>query len=203
MKDIKRQIILNEGTPVEVIDSTGVVIESTTALVGKANKVSYAEISLEAHRQGQFIPEVQVGNGNLVRSVVTDTFYLVLASMDEIVQAEKIATICRMLECNSGMTLERIEETADDNGNIKKSPVKVADNLRVYVESGKATIEQKNPGLHPEVEFRVYAPLIDIHLLDKITLNINGNQVPFKVDAVDYVSFAGVVIADVCTETRK
>lgn len=202
MKDVKRQIILDEGTPVELIDSTGSVLQTTTALVGKATKQSMAEIALEAHRQAQFVPELTVNNGTLVRSVVTDTCYLVLASLDEVVQGEKIATICRMLECNSSLTLERMMETADDYGNIKKAPVKVADNLRVYVESGRATIEQKKPGLQPEVEYKVYAPLIDVQLLDKLTLNINGKQVPFKVDAVDYVSFMGVVIIDVCTETR-
>lgn len=203
MKDVKRQIILDEGSPVEVIDSTGVVVETTKALLGRANKVSYAEISLEAHRQGQFVPEITVHNGNLVRNAITDTHYLVLASMDEIVQSDKIATICRMLECNSSITLERIEETADENGNIKKSLVLVADELSVYVESGRAVIEQKNMGLLPEVEFRIYAPLIDVKLLDKISLTINGKKSPFKVDALDFVSFEGCVMIDVCTETRK
>lgn len=203
MKDVKRQIILDEGTPVELIDSTGAVVETTKALVGRATKTSQAEISLEAHRQGQFIPEVSVSNGHLVRNIPTDTYYLILASLDEVAQGEKIATITRMVECNSALTLERIEETADDNGNIKKATVTVADNLRVYVESGRAVLEQKMPGLQPDVEYRVYAPLLDVKLLDKISLLINGKSVPFKVDATDYISFEGVVIIDVRTETRK
>lgn len=206
MKDAKKAIILQEGVPVEVKDislATPIVIE-TKALLGKATKQFFSEISLEYHRKGQFIPELNINNGMIVSNIVTDEHYLIMANYKEFFQNQHISTITRMIECNSVATIEGIQKTADDFGNIRKGTVIKVKDLQVHVEAVSAELIQYNPGLHEEVEYRIYATAInDINVLDKVILDINGIKKEFKIKSLDFISFRGIVIIGVSSETRK
>jgi len=200
MKEIKGQIITEEGLPVQIKDSNGTILYSTNALVGKATKQFFSEISLEYHREGQFISDVVVNNGNLVTNLVTNEDYLVLATMEEIVQEEKIATVARMIKCNAAISIKKYEETADEFGNIVKQQVTVADNLSVYMVKVSNSLDQYKMGLVANAEYLIYSPLINVSVLNKLLININGEIMQFKVESVDYISFNGVVLIGIVTD---
>lgn len=202
--EAKREIILSEGVPVDVLDYTGAVLFSTNALVGKATKQFFSEISLEYHRTAQFVPELDIRNGLIVNNKVTNEFYLVMAHLKEVVGSEHIATVTRLVECNARVRISSFGETADDDGNITKTEIVKADNLCVYVEKVRADLKQFKPGLYENVEYNIYAPAIsNVSVLDRVVLDMNGVSVPFKIESVDYTTFVGVMILGVCTETRS
>lgn len=203
MIEIKREIILEEGTPVEVKDATGTILHETTALIGKATKNGFPELSIEYHRLGQFVPEIDLSNGAIISNLVVNRAYLVMATFDEVIEAQKCATIARMVECNGEITISSMEETADEFGNVTKTPVSKVENLSVFVEAVRNRLEQKDPGLHASEEYKIYAPVFDVTVLDTVTLAINGRSTKFKVEGVDFASFRGVVIIELRTETRR
>ena len=199
----KRQIILSEGAPVEVYDASDTVLFTTSSLIGKASKAAQSELALENHRQAQFIPELDIPNGVRIHNLASDEHHLAIAQMVEIYASEKIATISRLVECNALVTIEGIEETADEYGNISSSPVLKAENTHVYISSLSSELVQYKPGLHENAEYLVFMPDLDISLLDKFTVVMNNRSFDFKVEGVDYASFQGIAVVSVCTETRK
>jgi hypothetical protein len=199
----KRQIILSEGTDVEVFDSTGNLLFQTKALIGKATKQFMSEISLEYHRKAQFIPELDIPNGVTVRNTATGETYLAIANMVETYGGEKLSTILRLVETNATITVTGLAETADEYGNISTSQVTKAQDMPVHIESSNAELRQYQPGLHEKAEYLIYMPAIDIQLLDKVTVNAGGRILKLKVEHVDYLSFVGIAVLSVCTETRK
>jgi len=203
MFDTKREIILDEGLPVDVIDWQGNTLFSTKALLGKATKQFFSEISLEYHRKAQFVPELDVKNGQIVRVIPTGEHYLIMATYNEVFGTEKLATITRLVECNNEVLIQTLVETADDDGNIYRTPTPIVNGLKAYVEMKGGDLVQYKPGLQSRLEFDVYIPVIDVEVLDQIHLNINGKFVPFKVEYIDELSFQGIMILRVSTETRR
>lgn len=118
--DEKRQLILDEGVPVEVHDHIGTLLHTTKALIGKATRQSMSEVSHEAHRKAHFIPELNIRNGLIVTNTVTQDKYLTLANMVEVYGTELVSTISRMVETNSSITVTGYVETADENGDITR-----------------------------------------------------------------------------------
>lgn len=203
MIEEKRQIILDMGVPVQVKQTDGTLLHETKSLIGKATKQFFSEISLEYHRKGIFVPEVTVSNGVFVDNMVTNETYLVVATMPELIMSEVGSTIARLIECNSKVTIKGISETADQYGNITTEPVTKADLMPVHVEAITAELRQYDPGLHPNVQYRIYSPSIDLDVLDTVSLSVNGKTQKFKVEALDYISFQGIVLIDIASETRK
>lgn len=200
MVDEKRAIILSEGISVQLLDYQGTLQATSKALLGRFTKTN--EAGLEHHRKGVFLPDLDVKNGDLILAVATNEHYLVLATMDEIIEDKVASKIAKLLACNTELKVEGISQIADANGNIRKTPVVKVYGLKCHITSITAQLRQYNPGLHPDAQFRIYCPVFDIDLLDKVTMQVNGKSVPLKVMATDYISFSGVVILDVKSETR-
>lgn len=203
MIEEKRQIIETEGVPVEVRKMDGTVIQAT-CLIGRANRSNNSStLTLEAHRRGQFLPEVPVESGDTVFHTLIGERYIVIANMDEIMGGQLAANITHMAICNTKITVSGITETVSPRGDVKKvDTVKHAD-LDVYTVAANATLQQQNPGLLHDAEYMIYAPGVDISLLDKVALTVGARAIPLKVTHVDYISYPGMALIQVCSETRK
>lgn len=202
MIDTKREIILEEGIPVKVYDKEDLLCE-TVALVGKATKQFASEVSLESHRQGQFLPEVEIRNGLTIKNEIAGEDYLIIANYTEVIDRQLCATITRMVVCNSKMTVRRMVEEADDRGKITKSFKEIYSNLSVYVEPIDSDIKQLEPGKAPIFIYKVYAPNILLDIEDQILIDVNGVKTPFKLTGYDYLTFPGLTILGIITETRR
>ncbi len=198
----KRQVILDEGVSVQVFDYVGTLIANTKALLGRASTQNF-EMRLEHYRRMQFLPDVGVINGHIVKSSITSEYYLVLATMNEVIYGQRVSVSSIVVDCNIELKVEGIQEKADKNGNIAKVPVVKADKLKAHIAPLTADLKQYDPGLHSDAEFRIFAPAFDFNLLDKVTMVAGGKAALLKVVAVDYVRFDGIVSIDVKTETRK
>lgn len=197
----KRQIIMDEGSPVNVYDATGLLLYQTSALVGRATKQYMSDVSLESYRSGQFLPELAIENGLLVERLLTGETFLTIAGLPEVIGNEKTAYVSRMVVCNTEVKVESLEETADDNGNVFTAPV-VKTQVKGYVQPVTSELIQYKPGLYENAEYLLYVPYIELKNLDKVVLQINGRDESFKVETFDDVSFPGVAVVSICSETR-
>lgn len=202
MIDTKRDIILSEGVPVEVTDLAGTVVP-TMALLGRASRQSNAIITLEAHRRGIFLPEIEVDSGDHVLNVVTSERYLVIGNLRELINNDVAAIITHMLLCNTKLTVSSIQETVNGRGDIVKTDVIKTDGLDVFVQSLNATMREQTPGLFVDAEYLIYSPAMDVQTLDKVTVTAGARKIPLKVVHLDYITYPGVVLVQACTETRK
>ncbi|SNS22147.1 hypothetical protein SAMN05446037_100688 [Anaerovirgula multivorans] len=202
MLETKREIIEDEGLPVTVFDGRNNELFSTTALVGKATRQFFSEISLESHRQGQFFPELQVKNGMIVRNNVTSEHYLVMANYPEVIEGALATTITRMISCNSKLKVFTIFESADTKGNITRSPVDKYSDIKVYIEFIGGGLEQKKHGQHYEMIYKVHAPYLELGNTDRLSIEINGSYKEFKLLSIDTTTFLGTSHITVSTETR-
>ncbi|MGA4519202.1 hypothetical protein ACPA0F_18250 [Solibacillus silvestris] len=198
----KRQLILDEGVPVEVTDYTGRLLFSTKAIIGKATKQALSEISHEYHRKAHFIPEVAVDNGLVVKNLVTGDNYITMATMTEAYGNEIVTKISRMALTNAFMTVTGLTETADENGDITKGEAVKAANLPVYVEILNAELKQYQPGQQTDAEYVVYCPVMDYAVLDKVVINQGGRNIKVKMQYADFLTFEGLALLHVKTETR-
>jgi len=203
MIEIKREIIQEEGVPVSIFDKDMGFVEDTIALIGKATKQFASEISLESHRQGQFLPEVGVRNGLIIRNKVTNEDYIVIANYPEVIEQQVCTIITRMIVCNSKIRVGRLIEDADERGKITKGFKELYTNLSVYAEPLDSEVKQADPGKVPKSSYRIYAPDITVDIEDQILVDIGGQMMPFKLVGYDYLSFKGLTILDVTTETRR
>lgn len=202
MIETKREIILEEGVPVSVFDKENKLFD-TTALIGKATRQFFSEISLESHRQGQFLPQLDIHNGLIVKNRIIDSDYIIVASYPEIIDQQKCTIITRMIVCNSKITVGRQIEIADDFGNIKKGFENVCKDLSVYAEPIDSSVKQVDPGKLYEVEYKIFAPNIQLGIEDRLEIDVGGKMKPFKITGYDYLTFKGLTVIDVVTDTRR
>lgn len=203
MIEIKREIIQEEGIPVSILDKDTVLVEETMALIGKATRQFASEVSLESHRQGQFLPEVGVKNGLIVRNKVVDEDYIVVANYPEIIDQQLCTTIARMIVCNSKMTIGRLVEDADDRGKITRTFEEVYKDISIYAEPLDSEVKQVEPGKAPKARYKIYAPSISLDIEDQIQIDVGGVMMPFKLTGYDYLTFKGLTILEAVTETRR
>lgn len=203
MIETKREIILEEGVPVEIFDKDMDLLNETIALIGKATRQFFSEISLESHRQGQFFPELDIRNGLIVRNGITNENYIVVANYPEVVEQQMCTTITRMIVCNSKLTVKRMVETADRFGNIKREFEEVYSDLSIYAETLESEVVQKDPGKALEVRYKIFAPGIEIKVEDQIQINVGGKEILFKLMGYDPLSFEGLTLLEVVSETRR
>ncbi|MEC0276810.1 hypothetical protein [Peribacillus frigoritolerans] len=198
----KRQIILSEGQPVEVFDTSGLFLFKTNAIIGRATKTGQTEVSFEAHRKIQIIPDYDVPNGVTIKVITSKETFLAIATMVETYKGEKLATSIRMVETNANVTVTGTSETADENGNVFSAPVTKADNQPIHIQTVNAELKQYMQGILPNVQYLIYIPAIDLELLDKVTVHSVGRNIKVKVENIDYLSFPGLALLQVSTETR-
>ena len=198
----KRQLILDEGVPVEVSNHTGQLLFSTKAIIGKATKQALSEISHEYHRKAHFVPELAIDNGLIVKNSVSGDNYITLATMTEAYGSEVVTKIARMALTNSLMTVTGFIETADENGDITKGEAVKAANLPVYVEVLVTELKQYQPGQLTDAEYVIYCPVMDYNVLDKVVIKQGGRSISVKIQYADYLTYEGLVLLHVKTETR-
>ena len=203
MIEIKRDIIQEEGVPVSILNKDMDLIEDTVALIGRATKQFVGEISLESHRQGQFLPELDIRNGLIVRNEIANEDYIIVANYPEILERQKCVTIARMLVCNSKMTVRRLVEDADIHGNIKREFKDIYKDLSIYAETLESKVTQKDPGKIMEVSYKIFAPGIEIETEDQIQIVVGGKEIPFKLTGYDPLTFGGLTLIEVVSETRR
>jgi hypothetical protein len=203
MIEIKREIILEEGVPVSVYERDTKLVEETMALIGKATRQFASEISLESHRQGQFLPEVGIRNGLIIKNKVVDEDYIVVANYPEVIDQQLCTTIARMIVCNSKMTIGRLVEDADHRGKIIREFKEIYSNLSIYAEPLESEVRQMDPGKAPKSRYKIYAPSISLDIEDQIQIDVGGVMMPFKLTGYDYLTFKGLTLLEVVTETRR
>lgn len=201
MIDEKREIILSEGVPVEVIDPAG-TITPTLALVGRSSRQSNAIITLEAHRRGHFLPEINIDSGDHVHNTVTDERYLVIGLLRELIMNEVAASIAHMVLCNTKLTVSSLTETVNDRGDIVTENLVTVNGLDVFVQALNASLKQETPGMFVDAEYLISAPAVDINPLDRVVVESGVRQIPLKVVHLDYITYPGTVLIQACTETR-
>jgi hypothetical protein len=201
MIEEKRAIILSEGTPVEVVGTTGTAIP-TVALIGRSSRQSNAIITLEAHRRGHFLPEIAVTSGDYVNNLSTGEKYLVVGLLQELLLNEVAALVTHMVLCNSKMTVSSLTETVNERGDIVQSDVVTTNGLDCFVEALSSAMKEQNPGLFVDAEYRIFAASVDINTMDKVVLMAGARPIPLKVVHMDYLTYPGTVILHACTETR-
>lgn len=198
----KRNIILTYGTDVQIFSPDDKYLYDTKALVGKGTKNSLQEVSIEYHRQVQLVPEIDLVNGTIMYMPLTKEKYIAVASMEEIVLNEKIATIVRFLQSNATVTITGVGEVADENGNVKTSSiVRVADQP-AYITFINAELPQFKAGYFEKADYLMYIAATDIDLLDQVKIMVAGREKRMKVETVDYLSFVGLALVGLVTETR-
>lgn len=198
----KRSLILSYGNAVEVYGSQGQLLHTTKALIGKATRTAMSEFAHEYHRKALFVPELDIPNGVIVADLTTKSKYIGVATLDEVYMSEKLSTILRLIECNGEVTITGLEETADENGDVITAPVVKVQNKPVHILPMSAELLQFMPGLHPNAEYIIYMSAAEVSLLDKVTVKSGGREVKLKIEYIDYLSFEGVALLHVCTETR-
>ena len=203
MIEIKREIILEEGVPVSILDKDTVLVEETIVLIGKATRQFASEVSLESHRQGQFLPDIGLTNGLIVRNKVVNEDYIVVANYPEIIDRQLCTIIARMIVCNSKMTIGRLVEDADDRGKITREFREIYSNLSIYAEPLESEVRQTEPGKAPKSRYKIYAPSIELDIEDQIQIDVGGVMMPFKLIGYDYLTFRGLTLLEVVTETRR
>lgn len=215
MINTKRSIILEEGTKVSTynvleepnIGDDGELVEvepeETIALVGKSTKQFFSEVSLESHRQLQFVPEVKIDNGYNVKNLITDETYIIVAKYPEIIYNEKCATVTRAILCNAKIYISRLVETADRFGNITKEFKDIYPELDVHVEILDSKLITANPGQYTEAKYKVFSPGVDVFDTDRIEILERGKRVPFKLTGRDYTTFKGLTVMELISETRR
>ena len=198
----KHRIINRQGVSVEVISPSN-VITPTKALVGRATKQFNSTLALEHFRRGYFLPSITVDGGYLVHNLIANEYYLTVAMYPEIINGQLASNVSHMVVCNSTLDIMGDDiETADDRGNITKTPqVKVTD-LRVYTQAASGDLKLYETGLHPETEYVIFAPGMVIAPLDRVTLKDTVQTIPLKVIHTDYTSYPGVVVLQMKSETR-
>ena len=174
MIEVKREIIQEEGIPVEVYDKDMNLLIETTALIGKATRQFFSEISLESHRQGQFFPELNIKNGLIVRNKITAEDYIIVANYPEVIEQQKCTIITRMIVCNSKLTVKRLVEDADKFGNIRREFKEIYKDLSIYVEPVANTVTQTDPGKFPETQYKLFAPNITLDIEDQVAVDVGG-----------------------------
>ena len=202
MIETKREIILEEGVPVTIYDK-GEELKETIALIGKATRQFASEISLESHRQGQFLPTTEIRNGLIVKNKIAGEDYIVVANYPEVIDSQLCTIIARMIVCNSKMTVGRLVEDADHRGKIIREFKEIYSNLSIYAEPLESEVRQMDPGKAPKSRYKIYAPSIELDIEDQIQIDVGGMMMPFKLIGYDYLTFKGLTLLEVVTETRR
>lgn len=194
-------IILSEGVKVQ-IQSTSGVSQTTTALFGKATRQFFSALALETTRKAQFVPEVDLANGYIVHILASGETYIVVSNFEQLVDNQVASVVVQMYRCNSKIDIKTVGTTADENGDITTADITKYSDVTVNIEAVTSDLRQYQPGLLAETTYLIYAPSVEVSILDTISADINSRKVPLKVVGTDYVSFPGLVLIQVKTETR-
>jgi len=198
----KKGIVIKScGVQVTVFD---ILLNSykTKALIGRASKQFNSLVSIEAHRKGLFLPEDEINGGYTIFNEATKEYFLCIAMYPEVIHGEVASNFSHMLECNAELQLTRDFPEADEFGNITRNENTLVTNVQVHIESKSDELKQYDVGKRPKNEYLVFSPAFDTDLLDSVIVQSGGKWHDLKITSYDYITYKGVVILTVETETR-
>jgi hypothetical protein len=198
----KQKIIRQKGSNVLIHTLDEFPIE-TKSLIGRASTQFNSTLSLEAHRRGHFLPNINIQNGYLVEDILKKETYLCLANYSEIIDGSITSTVSHMAVCNGLITVVRKVETVDDRGKITKIDTEIVKDLKIYLESKKQELKQYDAGLYPNFDYIIHAPYFDISLLDSIEVNNGVQIIKLKVESFDAITYPGALVILASSETRR
>lgn len=203
MVNEKERIIKKLGITctIQYPDST---TKESKFLVKRASTIFNSMLSLESHRKGDFIYTDNVTGGCVVKNNLSGETLLTVAMYPETFKDIMLAMVSHMLVINGSVTLNKEVKEADDYGNITTKPNNVVTDAPMYIEEVKHQLKQYELGLHPDVEYLIYAATFEVTELDKLQVVVEGSRkLNLKVLFRDYATYPGIVIIQACTDTRK
>jgi hypothetical protein len=145
-----------------------------------------------------------VSGGCIVNNSLSGERLLAVAMYPETFKDIMLAMVSHMLVINGSVTLSKDVREADDYGNITTKPNNIVTNAPIYIEEVKHQLKQYDPGLHPDVEYLIYASAFEVVELDKLKVIVGGGRnLNLKVLFCDYATYPGIVVIQACTDTRK
>ena len=200
----KHRIIKKEGSVVDIIRHDGSIIKDVCALIGRATKSFDNSITLESNRRGHFIStEYPLDNGFVCYDRKLDAYYLMVAVYHEILEGNLATYASHMLKTNSTITVYGYTEDADEDGNITKQKTLKYVDVKVFTRSRDLDLKRTEPGIREHNEYNIFAPNIQVNSLDHVVLSAGNLEYDFKVISADYISFSGLVILTLESETRR
>lgn len=176
----------------------------TTAIVGTSvRKTSIRLGDIENFLRGNFVPSDNLQNGEVILHVPTGEQYITLGIYKEVINNEYVADICNMLRVNSTYTAQRLQETADQFGNITKTPIILNQDTPAYTEVVTEEMRQTDPGLLESCEFKLYTTNKEIKLYDQILITTDGWTREMQVVSVTYSMLHGINVLQLATDIRS
>jgi len=198
----KQKIINLKGSPVLIYTVDENVIK-TMSIIGRASTQFNSTLSLEAHRRGHFFPEIDIKNGYLVEDTLKKETYVCVANYSEVIDGSITTTVAHMLVCNGNIKATREVEVGDDRGKVTKTSITIVEDYKVCIETKKQELKQFKPGLHPDFDYEIYAPYFEVKLLDSIEVKNDNQTLQLKVESFDSITYPGLVVIQLSTETRR
>lgn len=176
--------------------------KDTLCFVSKTAGASRSLAALESHRKGDFIYSDNVTSGCIVHNNVSLETYIVVAIFNSVFKDKVLSTTTHMLAVNATMSVDRDVNAADKSGNIKKTVQNIVTDQPVFVATVTQELRQTLIGLFPNTDYVIYAPWLDLKIIDRITLTSMGVPTKMKLENLDHTSYPGCLLIQVSTETR-
>lgn len=216
----KQKVIKREGTPVTItvsesyindegvggVDDDGnLIIEpvDTTAVIGRATTQFDRILALESHRKGHFLPDVELKPGFMVRNNYAQEDYLIVATYPEIYRETVLCNVTQMVQLNCFIWVKREIKTVDVNGVAKKEITSIVNSRRCHLQSKIEDLKSYDVGINPNCTFVIYCSYFSASELDVVTIEYNGKILPVKVVSYDILSYSGIILLYLKSETRK
>ena len=202
MANEKEKIIKKLGSPATVTYLDGST-KDIKCLISKASHFNNSLEAVESHRKGDFMVGDNVTSGCYITNKVTGEQFITIAMYPSSYKDKFLSTVYRMLVVNSTLSVKRFEETADENGNITKEENDIISDLPSFIEVITQDLRQFKPGLQDDSEYLIFIPSQELNTLDNIYINVEGRELKLKLVSEDYITFKGISILEVKTETRR
>jgi len=206
MVNEKERIIKKLGIPCSIRNPGQVDSIDTTCLIKRTTGSMNVKIeTLESHRRGDFIYSDGVTGGSLIINKISNEQLLSVGTYPEVFRDMVLATVAHLLVTNTVFTAYRKSKRGTPEGNIVIDDIAIegAEDIPSYIEHNKDNLRQFEVGLHPDAEFIIFSPQVEVKPLDTIKANVHGGTLDLKVTYVDIVAFAGVSLLHVQLETRR
>ncbi len=201
MVNEKERIIKKMGIDCEILFPDGERAESKF-LVRRATNQFSNMLAIESQRKGDFIHGDGVGGGCIVKNLVSDESYIVVATSKDTFKDMVLSTVCVMFVCNANLSAYTFDKKADEYGNITSERVEVLSGDLVYAQAVDQTLVQYAPGLHSETEFVIYCPYLNVDVLDTLILNNGLHVFNLKVITNHSSNYPGITVIEAKTEGR-
>lgn len=166
-------------------------------LLGRNTRNNVNMFKLTHQKEGIFLPESKVEIGDYVVNPSHREEYLVVGHHQEYDRNYLLSNLTGLMKCEHTLDVKRMEEYADERGNIKTRPVDAYKDVPCYLEYVSGNLRQMEPGLNSETEYKVY--VTDLHFKENDMLTIKGYNFEYHCTALalDYMSFPRLLVMEV------